>query len=464
MICTLADGSKIECDDQPFAEGGEGLLYWDKAGQYVVKLYKTVEPQREAALQKIISPQYNIVQSEPYWDSLFAWPKMIVKQPQLGLLMARASQGSLELQWFLGAKQRQVVAKKHGAAKLGQWSNYLTLAIKMAQTVRRMHFRGLCHSDLSFRNFLVDPATDSLMLIDCDGLVVPDFLPPQVLGTSKCMAPELAAQLTSPHVKASPSASTDLHALATLIYWLLLLRHPLLGPKIHDSDPALDEALSLGEQALFIEHPTDTSNRPADLKIRYQDVFTPAVAKLIEAAFIEGLHQPAKRPAAAYWERELGRMKDSLVMCDNPKCPFGAFVFSFKQPLRCHCGTIVTRYAKLPLFYFYKPWSGQPGMYQGERGYVWVGLPDRTLQLWHVDPTQPPSPGLNTVIAAARLKYQHKQKTWLLQNLALPNLLYFPPYGSPQSIRIQQEVPLVDGARLLFNPPHGRAAYIQFVS
>ena len=41
----------------------------------------------------------------------------------------------------------------------------------------------------------------------------------------------------------------------------LFFRHPLRGGKIHDmSDEVRDETLSMGEKALFIEHPTDKSN------------------------------------------------------------------------------------------------------------------------------------------------------------------------------------------------------------
>jgi hypothetical protein len=50
--------------------------------------------------------------------------------------------------------------------------------------------------------------------------------------------------------------------LAVLIYMYLLYRHPLRGGKVHDvNDPQRDENLAMGENALFIEHPTDPSNR-----------------------------------------------------------------------------------------------------------------------------------------------------------------------------------------------------------
>ena len=59
----------------------------------------------------------------------------------------------------------------------------------------------------------------------------------------------------------------------------LLYRHPLRGGKIHDmNDPQKDETIGMGEKALFVEHPTDTSNRvkPSQLKVSQQPWADPA--------------------------------------------------------------------------------------------------------------------------------------------------------------------------------------------
>ena len=54
----------------------------------------------------------------------------------------------------------------------------------------------------------------------------------------------------------------DLHAFAVLIYMYLLYRHPSRGGKVHDvNDEQRDESLTMGEKALFVEHPSDKSNR-----------------------------------------------------------------------------------------------------------------------------------------------------------------------------------------------------------
>jgi hypothetical protein len=104
MFVTLADGKQIECDDQPFSEGGEGLLYWDKAGQHVIKLYKNADPSREIALQKIIGTDYSVVLNEPYWGKLFAWPKAVIKKTSTWLDYATRSQRCHGVEMVFGAQ------------------------------------------------------------------------------------------------------------------------------------------------------------------------------------------------------------------------------------------------------------------------------------------------------------------------------------------------------------------------
>lgn len=127
-----------------------------------------------------------------------------------------------------------------------------------------MHAAGLCHSDLSYKNVLIDPEQGHACVIDIDGLVVPGKYPPDVVGTPDFIAPEVVKTSHLPKEDPNrilPSITTDRHALAVLIYMYLFYRHPLRGGKIHDLDDEMrDETLSMGEKALFIEHPTDSSN------------------------------------------------------------------------------------------------------------------------------------------------------------------------------------------------------------
>lgn len=191
------------------------------------------------------------------------------------------------------------------------------MCLKLARAVRRLHAAGLAHSDLSYKNVLVDPISGNSCIIDADELVVPGKYDAGVLGTPDFIAPEVmetkGLKIGDPNKKL-PSIATDRHALAVLIYMYLLNRHPLRGGKVWDIDPAKDEELSMGEKALFIEHPTDKTNRvkPQDLdksqlpqgdptKLPYT-ICGPYLKKLFDRAFIDGLHNPSARPSAAEWE------------------------------------------------------------------------------------------------------------------------------------------------------------------
>lgn len=62
--------------------------------------------------------------------------------------------------------------------------------------------RLVYHSDLSYKNILIDPVMGRACVIDVDGLVVPGKYPPDVVGTPDFIAPEVEA-------KASPAPSVE---------------------------------------------------------------------------------------------------------------------------------------------------------------------------------------------------------------------------------------------------------------
>jgi hypothetical protein len=309
---SLDNGEKIYCEPVPFASGGESKFFWSSDRKYVVKLFYRPDLQIENRLRALLG-RYNVVQDSAYWDELFNWPLAIVKQPSLGVVYPSVKQYDLrELSWYLSPRQRQLLTTKFSVEELGTLENYVTVAIKMAQIVNRLEQYGLVHLDLWQRTFLTNVSSERIVLIDNDALMIPGLPSPHILSPLQCMAPELVAQITSPGREIVPSQVTVRHTLATLIYWLLLKRHPLIGPINHSPDPDIDEAMMFGERALFIEHPNDLSNRPLKLVTPYTSYFAPPVKRLIERAFIDGLHTPEKRPTAAEWIQALLEMKDML--------------------------------------------------------------------------------------------------------------------------------------------------------
>lgn len=375
---TLADGRKLQyvIKDNP-PRGGMKYTYFAPDKSYVVQFFNDPEVANDPNLRKRIEAiigKYNPTLAEEdggakgnsrgmaeYFANKFCWPTAIVSQPEFGIVCPAYPSNfffaedasvipelSIELRgkdkkskWFTSGKLRRFIREQ----ELGDFRSMLQMSISLARSIRRMHQAGLAHSDLSCNNVLVDPTTGNCVVIDIDSLVVPGVYPPEVIGTGGYIAPEVLETLPLPFgdpQRKLPCASTDLHSLAVLIYEYLLLRHPLSGPKTYSDDPNVDDFLSMGPKALFIEDPKDTSNRPRDLHVTIKDM-GPALESLFLRAFTDGLHNPNERPTAMEWEKALVKSWDLLHPCENPDCAAKWFILhDLNDPVCPFCGRRVS--------------------------------------------------------------------------------------------------------------------------
>ena len=331
----------------------------------------------------------------------------------------------------------------------------------MARAVRKLHLQGLAHSDLSCNNILVDPKNSTCAVIDIDSLVVPNFFPPDVLGTPGYIAPEVIAtqhlQLKDAN-RRLPSNTTDLHALGVLIYEYLLRRHPLRGPKVNcTSSTEEDDQLSMGAKALFIENPHDTSNRPTkgrggELLITYE-LLGKYLSKIVYQAFVEGLHDPAARPSADRWEDALCRTSDLIVPCGNSACEEKWFIYLEGQQLQCpFCGWQLK--SKIPVLDFH--FAPRKGQFRPEN-HCLVAWEQRPLNLWHVFTNVRPVEGVSRDTQAYVCFYQGQ---WILVNKCLDSLLS--PSGVP--VPRGKACPLREGDEILLsNDPRGRLLSVRMI-
>lgn len=490
------DGQTIEFVDDVIGSGAMKDVYFAPDKSYVVAFYR--EPQDAQARDRLnmITGRYKEgifnQAGGDYWRNLFCWPTAMVEHNgRLGLVapvyprafffehgsknddMMHIRGKEKEGKWFAAASLRQRFLDPR---ELGNWLTHLKICVLLARAVRRMHAAGLAHSDLSYKNVLVDPANGLACVIDVDGLVVPGKYPPDVVGTPDFIAPEVVStshlNKTDPARKL-PSRETDLHALAVLIYMYLLYRHPLRGGKVHDFDDSQrDETLAMGEKALFIEHPTDVSNRvrignlkPAELpwgdpaKIPYT-VTGPYLVPLFDRAFIQGLHDPAQRPSANEWETALVKTVDLVQPCQNTDCAQGWYVFDNTTAPRCpFCGTAF--HGKLPVLNLYS--SRKEGSFRPDnhRLMVWTG---QSLYGWHANTLVAPNERLTDAQKKRVGYFVLHQEHWWLVNEGLPDLTDVTADGQPRPIGIGQKVELRDGVKLLFERKEGgRLAVVQMV-
>ena len=495
ITITCDDGEIVKfIDDGNPMVGGMKDVYFSPCRKYVVAFYR--DPIDKAGHERLemITGRYreNLIESEhgDYWKKLFCWPERIVEhEGRTGIVVptydkdfffdhgsknndmfgiqGKEKQGK----WFASASNQSRVLDDR---EKGDWLGYLRICLMIARAVRRLHAAGLAHSDLSYKNVLVSPVTagNSACIIDIDGLVVPGKYPPDVLGTADFIAPEVVSTKTlaknDPN-RFMPSITTDRHALAVLIYNYLLLRHPLRGCKVHNQDPQVDELMMMGEKALFVEHPSDNSNRidpsagrPADLPWKDTGKLPctltgPYLSGLFNRAFIDGLHKPQQRPTADEWEQALVKTVDLIQPCSNPDCEQKWFVFDNKQNPACSfCGEPYK--GQLPVINLYS--SRIKGKYAPDNHRLMV-YSGQSLFQWHTHRNITPN---------ERLKSEHKKRVgyfllhngrWVLVNEKIDELKCV---KTQQVYKAGQYVELVDGLQLLIGGDNGRLFIIQMVS
>lgn len=456
---TLANGQKIQyiiTDNPP--KGAMKHTYFTPDRSRVVQFFNNPavanDPNTRKRIEAIIG-KYNPTLSEEkggakgnteamaeYFSHSFCWPTAIVVKPEFGIVCpsypsnfffseraALSREPGIDLKgkdkksdWFTSPVLKKNLAKE----ELGDFRNMLKISASLARSVRRMHQAGLAHSDLSSNNVLIDPKSGSCVIIDIDSLVVPGIYNPEVLGSSGYIAPEVLEtinMLYSDERKKMPSDRTDLHAMAVLIYEYLLGRHPLIGPKKHSNDIKLDNYMSMGPEALFIENPKNRSNRPQDLRVTIKNL-GPGLERLFLGVFVDGLHDPDKRPLAAEWERTLADTLDLLYPCENPDCDAKWFILHDpKNPVCPFCGSSADK-RDIVRLRLKRPFQGRNGQWAQYRDInVYNDMP---LFKWHVFDNTYPDEKTDTEKMAHIRRYNGR---WILVNEKIRGMVS--PNGTP---------------------------------
>ena len=480
-----SDGSTVQFVDEVIGSGAMKDVYFSPDKSYVVGFFRTPQDaNNKDRLTNITGLYRERIFNQPggdYWEKLFCWPTKLVEwNGKLGVVCpaydkhfffesGRFQGKEKEGKWFASAKLRNRFIE---AEHKGTWLTHYHMCIQIARAVKRLHAAGLAHSDLSYKNVLVDPHGGRATVIDCDGLVVPGKYPPDVVGTPDFIAPEVlktrSLQKNDPQ-KELPNIKTDRHALAVLIYMYLLYRHPLRGGKVHDMDSAKDEELTMGAKALFIEHPTDKSNRPkvnqlhpselpqGDINKLPYTICGPYLKDLFDKAFIEGLHDPKKRPTADEWLTALVKTTDLMQPCDNPNCESKWFVFDNTTKPRCpFCGKEF--HGVLPVLNFY--YSPLHGTFNPEN-YRLMVYHHQSLYKWHVNRFVFPNERLSDEDKRPVGDFHFHNGKWILINRRLNDL-----WDKDKNVKIEinQAVELTEGKKILLGRQDGdRLIVVQLV-
>jgi len=476
----LKDGRSVKFIPDPIGEGTMKEVFFTADRSSVVCFYKDPnagnDPVRMRRLEAILGRFNPTVRRDDggaaanaleadYFKKLFCWPTGIVTAPRFGLITpaypanfffasgpdfirGREKNGMR----FIGRKNRRLL-EEHAPDELGDWRGHLSMCIRMARAVARLHMAGLAHSDLSPNNALVDPKTGQSCVIDIDSLVVPGVFPPDVLGTKGYIAPEVLKTIHLPTDnpgRKHPDVRTDQHALAVLVYQYLLRRHPLEGRRIPPARTAEEQdLLSYGSQALFCEHPQDADNRPEESQYVPCTSLGSYLKELFYRAFTKGLHLPDERPAATEWQGGLIKTWDLLRPCDNGRCPAQWFVVADLRRIVCpFCKA--TPKVRTPIIKLYREIG--PNRLVFERDLVVYN----NLQIfkWHAFDIGLPGPDTDPTPQAYCVLHEGR---WLLINQSLESLT------SPGGNRVgpSQALELSNGVQFRFSSlPGSRVAEV----
>ncbi|NLJ39969.1 MAG: serine/threonine protein kinase [Candidatus Atribacteria bacterium] len=193
-----------------------------------------------------------------------------------------------------------------------------TAGIELTHAFLQLHSKGNCYRDISFGNVFFDPDNGEIVICDNDNVGIDNQTSANVLGTPRFMAPEIVRG------EAKPSTQTDLYSLAALLFYMLMIAHPLDGKKECEikclDTPAMNKLY--GTEPVFIFDPNDDSNRPVpgyhDNAIIFWSIYPQFLKDLFIKSFTSGIKDPQNgRVRESEWRLNMVKLRDSIIYCQN---------------------------------------------------------------------------------------------------------------------------------------------------
>jgi DNA-binding helix-hairpin-helix protein with protein kinase domain len=336
----------------------------------------------------------------------FLWPLSIARiehRDGFGYVMPLRDQRYIELSHLLAATDGD------GAALNVTFASILNMCRQLCYSFLRLHSQGLCYRDISFGNVFFEPATGNILICDNDNVGVDDGTS-KVLGTPFFMAPEVVRDETYASL---PNSETDRHSLAVLLFYMLCLGHPLEGLRTqHGLRDGAWLRRTFGEDPLFCMHPTDESNRPAELVQQYWNHYPQRVRDLFVHAFVPGLSDPTERVTEGQWIKVIDEMRDGIMAC--PTC--GATNFWHPSEPAPMCWTCRSRVSPTFVLEIGRRSVATSAMATVRSDHLASGLDDATV--------------IGRVVA-----HPQERTRWGLRNESEKDWLAEGPDGSPEIVR-----------------------------
>jgi len=285
--------------------GGQGEVYRATLGgaPVAVKWYfpRTATTEQRRGLERLIR------QGPP--DTRFLWPQELLSDPRSGA-------GSFGYAMPLRDRGYKGIVDLMQGRVDPSFRALCTAGFQLADSFLQLHARGLCYRDISFGNVFFDPGTGDILICDNDNVGIDGSAASSVVGTPRFMAPEVVRG------EAPPGTATDLYSLSVLLFYMLVVHHPLEGA--HEAAikcmdlPAMTRLY--GTQPLFIFHPTDRRNAPVPQlhanALTYWPLYPEHLRALFVRAFTSGLSDPrGGRVRESEWRAGMVQARDELLYC-----------------------------------------------------------------------------------------------------------------------------------------------------
>lgn len=285
------------------AQGGQGAVAKARCNEtgaiVAAKLLNTMSPEQLRPMKVRLESIIDVSDKLP---PVFVLPREIIESPKLGYVMDFVDD-HVPLESVLSRREINKSLEEYSFSKRVQ------TCFRLAQGFKELHTRGLCYADISWSNVLVNCRTGSAKIIDNDNLDGTGRAQANILGTPWFIAPELISQKQS-----TPCIYTDYHALATLIYYILVMDHPLIGDRVA-ADSQENEEIWLSSKAVFVHDDKDRSNRS-----QFGELFNRLpmeLRQLFRKSFGPGLIRPTERVPNGKWMTALMRTIDEMSECSS---------------------------------------------------------------------------------------------------------------------------------------------------
>lgn len=435
----LRSGQKVQgrssgtsCEVQQFlGGGGQGEVYQVNVGSTPMALkwyfphYLQQDPELRQRLEKAINT------GAP--NNKFLWP-----------IELTASDGSSSFGYLMTLRERRYKGIVDMMKRRVEPSFYAlaTAGFQLADSYWQLHAKGMCYRDISFGNVFFDPDRGDVLICDNDNVDFDGIGKGGVLGTPRFMAPELVRGDKNVY----PSTQTDRFSLAVLLFYMLMMHHPLEGAKeaaIHAFDlPAMTRLY--GKEPIFIYDPDNDTNRPVsgfhDNAIEFWKIYPLFLRNLFIKAFTVGIRDPQHgRIGETQWRQAMIRLRDSILYCAN--CTYENFYDAEAIQAAGKPGTCWNCKKELRL----------PPRIRVGKDVVMLNH-DSQLFLHHVDDTN--RYNIERAVAAVN-RHPTNPNVWGLKNLSEERWVTATPDGAIKEVEPGRSVTLVVGTKINFGKLEG---------